>query len=357
MSQHDLILDNGSGAAFRADANNALAALGSSMKGPSAPPSPLAGMVWVDDDTPSATIWTIKRYDGAEWIEEGRLDVTNNIFIPSEGVIAWADVASAATTDIGAAASRSLRITGTTTITSLGTAANGIRRKLRFAGALTLTHNAGSLILPGGTNIITAAGDIATAISLGSGNWIVVDFMPASGWRGSSVVLATSTASASATLDISGVFDDALYARYELELIDLVPATNDVQALLRVGTGAGPTWQAGSGAYNSALLAWATASQGYPTAISNAIALSQQPGGGQGVHSNGFYGLVRFWTPQSARIPTFNIDTVQVSTAPVSTSVRGSAIYGIATAITGLRFLFSSGNIASGSIRLLGYRK
>jgi hypothetical protein len=41
----------------------------------------------------------------------------------------------------------------------------------------------------------------------------------------------------------------------------------------------------------------------------------------------------------------------------VSTSVRGSAIYGIATAITGLRFLFSSGNIASGSIRLLGYRK
>jgi hypothetical protein len=187
----------------------------------------------------------------------------------------------------------------------------------------------------------TAATDAATLGQLG----------------GAPVVLATSTASASATLDISSVFNDALYARYELELIDLVPATNDVQALLRVGTGAGPTWQAGVGAYNSALLAWATSSQGYPTAISNAIALSQQPGGGQGVHSNGFYGLVRFWTPQSARIPTFNIDTVQVSTAPVPTSVRGSAIYGIATAITGLRFLFSSGNIASGSIRLLGYRK
>jgi len=81
MSQHDLILDNGSGAAFRADANNALAALGSSMKGPSAPPSPLAGMVWVDDDTPSATVWTVKQYDGADWIELGRLDITANIYI------------------------------------------------------------------------------------------------------------------------------------------------------------------------------------------------------------------------------------------------------------------------------------
>jgi hypothetical protein len=357
MPQHDLILDNASGAAFRADANNALAALGSCMKGPNAPPAPLPGMVWVDDDTPSATIWTLKLYDGAEWLEIGRLDVMNNVFIPSEGVIAWADVASAATTDVGAAASRSLRITGTTTITSFGTAANGITRKLRFAGALTLTHNAGSLILPGGANIITAAGDTATAISLGSGNWVVVDFMPASGLRGSSVVLATSTASASATLDISGVFDDALYARYELELIDLVPATNDVQALLRVGTGAGPTWHAGSGEYNSALLAWATSSQGYPSAISNAIGLSQQSGGGNGVHSGGFFGLVRFWTPQSAGIPTFNIDTVQVGTAPAAVSVRGSGIYGAATAITGLRFLFSSGNITSGSIRLLGYRK
>ncbi len=267
------------------------------------------------------------------------------------------DLASASTTSIGAQQSDNVRITGTTTITSFGTIASGVTRQLRFAAALTLTHNATSLILPGGANIITAAGDTATAVSLGSGNWVVTDFMPASGWRGSSVVLAEAIASGSATLDISGVFNDAVYARYELELIDLVPATNDVQALLRVGTGAGPTWQAGVGAYNNALLAWATSSQGYPTAISNAIGLSQQPGGGQGVHSDGFYGLVRFWTPQSARIPTFNIDTVQVGTAPASVSVRGSGIYAAATAITGLRFLFSSGNVSSGSIRLLGYRK
>jgi hypothetical protein len=36
---------------------------------------------------------------------------------------------------------------------------------------LTLTHNATSLILPGATNITTAANDTALLISEGSGNW------------------------------------------------------------------------------------------------------------------------------------------------------------------------------------------
>jgi hypothetical protein len=179
MPQHDLIVDNASGAAVRADINNALAALGSAMKGPNAPPAPIAGMVWVDDDTPSATIWTVKRYDGADWIEEGRLDITANIYIPSEGVIAWADVASAATVDLGAQASRSLRLTGTTTITSFGTAASGVRRRLRIATGLTIAHNATSLICPGAANLVLGAGDVADVESLGSGNWVVTAVQPA----------------------------------------------------------------------------------------------------------------------------------------------------------------------------------
>ena len=81
------------------------------------------------------------------------------------------DVASAATTDIGAAASNIVRITGTTTITALGTIAAGAVRLVRFAGILTLTHNATSLILPRARNIVTAANDFAIFVSEGSGNW------------------------------------------------------------------------------------------------------------------------------------------------------------------------------------------
>jgi hypothetical protein len=91
------------------------------------------------------------------------------------------DVASATTCAIGAAASNYVRITGTTTITGLGTVASGIRRKVVFAGALTLTHNATSLILPTGANITTAAGDTAEFISEGSGNWRCTDYQRAIG--------------------------------------------------------------------------------------------------------------------------------------------------------------------------------
>lgn len=100
------------------------------------------------------------------------------------GALNWAtqvDVASAASTPIGPVASNLVRITGTTTITSLGTIAAGAVRKVTFAGALVLTHNATSLILPGGANITTAAGDVAEFESLGSGNWRCTAYMRASG--------------------------------------------------------------------------------------------------------------------------------------------------------------------------------
>lgn len=83
MAQHDLDIANGSGAAVRADLNDALEALGSTMKGPSAPSAPLAGMMWVDDDTPSSTDWAVNIYDGSDWSAMGRLDATNNRFVPN----------------------------------------------------------------------------------------------------------------------------------------------------------------------------------------------------------------------------------------------------------------------------------
>ncbi len=90
-------------------------------------------------------------------------------------------VASATTTDLGAVNSPLVSITGTTTITGFGTAAAGRIRRGRFTGILTLTHNATSLILPGGANITTAAGDRLEAVSLGSGNWVVYWYARADG--------------------------------------------------------------------------------------------------------------------------------------------------------------------------------
>ena len=94
---------------------------------------------------------------------------------------AQADVASATTTDLGAATTDYVRITGTTTITGFGTVAAGVRRVCRMEGAVLLTYNATSLILPGAANITTAANDRFEAISLGSGNWFVLWFQRTTG--------------------------------------------------------------------------------------------------------------------------------------------------------------------------------
>jgi hypothetical protein len=92
-----------------------------------------------------------------------------------------ADIASASTTDLSAATGDYVDVTGTTTITALGTAANGVEKCVTFTGILTLTHNATSLILPGGANITTAAGDSAVFKSRGSGNWQCITYSKASG--------------------------------------------------------------------------------------------------------------------------------------------------------------------------------
>lgn len=98
-------------------------------------------------------------------------------------------IASAATTDIGSALSNVIYVTGTTTITALGTAAAGVTRTVRFAGILTLTYNATSLQLPGLANITTAANDTADFLSLGSGNWQCIRYSPARG----GVIIDTGT--------------------------------------------------------------------------------------------------------------------------------------------------------------------
>jgi hypothetical protein len=89
-----------------------------------------------------------------------------------------ADIASAATTDIGVQNTNFLRVTGVTTITSFGTNYRG-PRFLVFAGAVTLT-NSSTLVLPGGANITTAAGDVLIAIpgaTLGTADkWIVTAY-------------------------------------------------------------------------------------------------------------------------------------------------------------------------------------
>lgn len=62
-------------------------------------------------------------------------------------------------------------VTGTTTITSIAAITGAGPIWLIFDGALTLTHNATSLILMGGASVTTVAGDVFCFMHEGSGNY------------------------------------------------------------------------------------------------------------------------------------------------------------------------------------------
>jgi hypothetical protein len=136
--------------------------------------APSAGWdVWVQDEN------TGYRYISGAWVLGGSF--TGGALTTALDEAKGANIASAATTNIAAATGNFVWITGTTTITGLGTAQAGARRIVRFAGSLTLTHNATSLILPTGANIVTAANDCATFVSEGSGNWRCTQYQRADG--------------------------------------------------------------------------------------------------------------------------------------------------------------------------------
>lgn len=129
-----------------------------------------------------------------------------------------ANVASATNIDLGAAVGRVVDVTGTTTIASFGTVSEGVWRIVRFTGALTLTYNATSLILPGAASITTAAGDCAVAVSLGSGNWVVTHYQ-----RGGAARASRFTAAGATSPTTSGYI--ASYTEFEDVGSDFDPST------------------------------------------------------------------------------------------------------------------------------------
>lgn len=193
MSQATAAIANMSRTLFRAAVNAIAQALQSQNSGATAPSETYAYMPWADTTT--------------GWLKQRNAANSGWIFVRPLAGHAEASVASAGTTDLGASTSDLVLITGTTTITSFGTADAGRVVKVRHSGVLTLTHNATSLILPGGASITTAAGDTYEAESLGSGNWVVRAYQKASGAPVVSTGLTSGTKqnASGSSIDFTGI--------------------------------------------------------------------------------------------------------------------------------------------------------
>lgn len=79
-----------------------------------------------------------------------------------------ADITVTATIDLASATGDFVDVNGTGTVTAI-TLAQGKEATVRFTGAVTLTYNASTLILPGAVNFVTVAGDVLVFRGLSAG--------------------------------------------------------------------------------------------------------------------------------------------------------------------------------------------
>jgi len=232
----------------------------------------------------------IVQYDGTEFqlvsVGAGNSAFTGGALTGLLSEAKGADIASAATTNLCGATGNFVHITGTTTITSLGSCQAGTRIVAEFTGALTLTYNATSLIVPGAANIVTKAGDTMTAVSEGSGNWRVVQYSSTSNLAVVSITRQTFTSSGTYTPHAG-----MLYCLVRLQ----APGGGSGGVAAGNSTGLGATAGGGAGGYGERLL---TAAQ---VGASQTVTIGAQgTAGASGANAGGPGGTTSFGTLLSA---------------------------------------------------------
>lgn len=169
------------------------------------------------------------------------------------------------------------------------------------------------------------------------------------------VLLATRTASASATLDFTE-FNNAVYRRYEFELENVLPATDGAQLRLLTSTNGGSSYDAGAADYSYArtekILAGAESDAG-GSAGAALLALAGNIGNAAG--EQGVTGTIKIWSPGSAVRATFRWELHTFDAAAGGINLVSGTGARLANQDTdGIRFVFNTNNITSGVIHMFG---
>lgn len=311
-------------------------------------------------------------------------------------------VASAATTNIWGIVGDYVHITGVVTITSLGTAPYaGARREIVFDGALTLTHNATTLVIPGGQNITTAANDVAVVRADTTANMVLVSYARANGvqvfasgsatgaqtantvYAGptsgaaaaptfralvgieSSMVLLgskTSASAASVTLGTTGAgvadiqFDWTAYDEYELHFVDYRPATDATNLQFQISQDGGSTFIT-TATYANTQFSYNGSASSITT--NSAVTANTITPAAQSNSAGALGTILVLKKPSQTATAKLMVtrDVVYINSAGNLQGGQSTCDQTSTAAYNGMKILYSSGNIASGTIYVYGIRK
>jgi len=173
------------------------------------------------------------------------------------------------------------------------------------------------------------------------------------GAAGALTKISTLTASSSANLSFTGL--GGTYNTLILDCNDMLPSGTNVDLQLLFGEGGGPTWET-AGYYGG--ITWTNSTTNGVNNISNAAAISlttpsaQMDGVASPTHAvNTIVFVSKVASTADAKVATYMTGYASGD----GVTVQGSAgYYNDVNAITGLRVLFSSGNITHGQCTLYG---
>lgn len=302
------------------------------------------------------------------------------------------DIASSAAPDVGAVAGLYHDITGNNTITGLGTTATaGIWKLFQTDGSPLFKHST-ALQMVGAADRTASPGAVAAFICEASNQWRNLFFFNATAGAvvqsASAVVqgivelatnaetltgtdtgravtpsaldsvlglvkLASGQCSATAVCDVTMTGYTA-YANKLLRLRSFLPATDSVSAQVRASTDGGATYDTGAAQYASHIVYGGddgAVSHVSGTDTSMTIATGIGNAAGEGLSMS----IEMHDTTNTSVGPRFTVDAHGVDFTGVYWTRRCGFHRRAAQDTDAIRFLFSSGNIASGSWELYGF--
>lgn len=434
MSQNDFSLDNQSGAAFRADLNNALQALASQSSGTTAPTTTYAYQPWYDTTTgllkfrnSANSAWVIfgpvadstkvesyvggtkvfdidsakatftltgavkmpvgttaqrptaaqghirfntstaqfEGYDGTNWGSIGgagnaKLDVfsgngSTTAFTLTADPVSKNNTIVTISGVVQAKATYSLSGTTLTFTTAPPTGSSNIEVMYNVALSAGAPSDGSVTYAKLDSGLIASPADIVAGTAskvLNSANF-------KAGLRGveSYTYLGSVIASASASINVTS-FIISEFDAYVIEIQDLIPATDNVSLWIRTSSNNGTSWDSGASDYShvkTGILTGSTVTFTTQALSDNACTLAAAISNGAG---RSFNATIKLRNPlNSSLYTTGDFVSSHSDNTNQLLNFHGSFRRTSASAVNAFQFLMSSGNIASGVVRVYGLRK